>query len=267
MANVDENLAIWRNDWDWSTEGDEWSSWWGDSRAMWYGALLPRIHSFVPTKVILEIAPGYGRWTQFLKDVCERLVVVDLTDGCIEHCRERFRDSTNIDYHVNDGRSLEMVPDDSVDFAFSFDSLVHAEADVIGGYLDQLGRKLTRDGVGFIHHSNIGSYGAFTAVARKAPKDRLAGLVRRGVAINIPAWRAESMTADRFAEQCDDAGLACIGQEKINWEHGRYLIDSLSQFTRKGSLWERPRTLVNNPLFTDEARRMKRLYARSSFET
>jgi SAM-dependent methyltransferase len=160
MADVDHNLAIWSNEWDWSTQGDEWSAWWGDSRAMWYGALLPRIHSFLPAGTILEIAPGYGRWTQFLKDACEHLVIVDLTEGCIEHCRERFSASTNIEYHVNDGRSLAMVADGSIDFAFSFDSLVHVEADVMNAYLEQLASKLSPDGVGFIHHSNIGSYGS-----------------------------------------------------------------------------------------------------------
>ena len=265
MADINHNLAIWSRDWDWSTQGDEWSAWWGGTGAMWYGVLLPRIHSLMPTGTILEIAPGYGRWTQFLKDACEHLIVVDLTERCIEHCRERFSDATNIEYHVNDGRSLDMVADGSVDFVFSFDSLVHVEADVIRAYLQQLARKLSPDGVGFVHHSNLGSYRALTKLARKVPVRRLDALVRRGAVINLPAWRAETMSADLFAELCDEAGLACIGQEKISWEHGRYMIDSLSLFTRRGSRWEREREVVGNPLFTDEARRMKRLYAKSSF--
>jgi hypothetical protein len=265
MPEVDENLANWSADWDWSHQGDEWSSWWGGTPALWNGALLPRIHAFVPTGTILEIAPGYGRWTQYLKDMADRLVIVDLTERCIEGCRQRFADATNIEYHVNDGRSLDMVEDGSVDFAYSFDSLVHAEADVLKAYLEQLARKLSADGVGFIHHSNIGAYGGLTKLARKAPGRAVGPLVRRGALINMPAWRAESMTADLFAQFCDEAGLACIAQERINWEHGRYMIDTLSFFTRRGSRWERPRTVVNNRFFTDEARRMKRLYARTSF--
>ena len=31
----------------------------------------------------------------------------------------RFADATHIDYHINDGRSLDMIEDRSVDFAFS----------------------------------------------------------------------------------------------------------------------------------------------------
>lgn len=265
MPEVDQNLANWTSEWDWSTRGDEWSRAWGDTPALWHGALLPRIHAFVPTGTILEIAPGYGRWTQYLKDLCQRLVIVDLAENCIEHCRRRFAGAENIEYHVNDGRSLDMVEDGSVDFVFSFDSLVHAESDVLGAYLEQLARKLSPDGVGFMHHSNIGGYGALTRLAKSVPGRTVGPLVRRGVLINVVAWRAESVTAESVAEQCEAAGLACVGQEKISWEAGRYLIDAMTVFTRRGSRWDRPRTVVSNPLFTSEARRMARLYARSSF--
>jgi SAM-dependent methyltransferase len=265
MAEVDKNLTIWSAAWDWSDRGDEWSAWWGDTPALWHGALLPRIHTFVPAGTVLEIAPGYGRWTQYLKDLADRLVIVDLTQGCIDHCRERFADAGNIEYHVNDGRSLDMVEDGSIDFVFSFDSLVHAESDVLGAYLEQLARKLKPDGVGFIHHSNIGAYGLLTKLAHRAPGRAVGPLVRRGALINIIAWRAESVTADSVAAQCESAGLACIGQETINWEFGRYVIDALTIFTPRGSRWERPRTVLRNPWFTNEAKRMSQLYARNSF--
>ena len=117
-----------------------------------------RINRFVPTGTILEIAPGYGRWTQYLQGLCEQLVVVDLTENCIDHCRKRFADLDHITYHVNDGRSLAMIEDESIDFVFSFDSLVHVELDVLEAYLAQLGAKLRPGGAGFIHHSNAGSY-------------------------------------------------------------------------------------------------------------
>lgn len=265
MPDVDENLTNWTSGWEWPEQGDEWSAWWGGTDALWHGALLPRIHAWVPTGTVLEIAPGFGRWTAYLKDLAERLVIVDLTERCIDHCRERFAGSDNIDYHVGDGRSLPMVADASVDFAFSFDSLVHAETDVIGAYMGELARVLKPDGVAFLHHSNIGAYAPLTRIARRV-RGRLHGpLVRRGALINMPAWRAESVTADSVSAQAEAAGLACIGQERINWEHGRYLIDALTLVTPRGSRWERPRRVVNNPLFTDEARRMARLYARTSF--
>lgn len=265
MPEIDENLQVWTEGWDWSTRGDEWSKWWGGTEAEWYAALLPRIHSFVPTGTILEIAPGYGRWTQYLKDLATKVVLVDLAENCIEACKQRFADATNIEYHVNDGRSLDMVADESVDLAFSFDSLVHVEADVLEAYISQLAKKLRPTGVAFIHHSNAGQYQRATALARRAPKRVLFPLITRGVLLDIYAWRAMSVTADKVADMCDRHGLSCIGQEKISWEWGSYLIDTISVITRKGSRWDRPRRTFTTRGFRDEGQRMINLYARSSF--
>jgi SAM-dependent methyltransferase len=265
MPTLDENLHNWTADWDWSQRGDEWSRWWGDTPALWYGALLPRLHAMLPAESILEIAPGYGRWTEYLKDLTEHLVIVDLTEKCIEHCRDRFASSANIAYHVNDGRSLEMVEDDSIDLVFSFDSLVHAEPEIIGGYLEQLARKLRPDGIGFLHHSNAGTVKRLSALTRRIPNRFFEPLVHRGVAVNLSAWRDDRMSAALFREQCSDAGLMCVGQELVSWEFGGYLIDCFSVFTRSGSRWDRPMQLLRNPMFVAEARRMSRLYAGSSF--
>ena len=261
MPELEHNAIVWETEWDWSQRGDEWSAWWGGTPALWHGALLPRLHRFLPAPTILEIAPGHGRWTQYLKDHCERLVLVDLAERCIDACRGRFAGEDHLEYHVNDGRSLEMVEDGSVDLAFSFDSLVHAEADVLGAYVGQLARKLRPDGIGFVHHSNMGALRPLSRVARRVPERLRRPLVDRGVLVDVYAWRAESVTAAGFAAQCEAAGLACIAQERISWEHGAFLIDAISVFTPRGSRWERPLRSVRNPLFRAEGRRMRALYA------
>jgi hypothetical protein len=262
VPDLEANRRVWSSDYDWSNEGDEWSQWWGGSDAMWFGALLPRIHRFVPAGTILEIAPGYGRWTQYLKGFCQRLILVDMAPNCIDHCARRFANATNVEYHVNDGLSLEMVPDGSVDFAFSFDSLVHAGPDVIGGYIDQLSRKLTRDGAVFIHHSNLGSYRPLLALTHRWPSRSLPALVKLGLLINLGAWRDEEMSAGLFAAQCERAGMRCVTQESITWrDSGYYLMDTLSVFTSKGSRWDAPRAARRNRGFRREARRMASIYA------
>jgi hypothetical protein len=70
---------------------------------------------------MLEIAPGHGRWTEFLLD-CKRLILVDLSPSCIDYCRKRSSGHHNISYHVGDGRSLPENCSGEVDFVFSFDS-------------------------------------------------------------------------------------------------------------------------------------------------
>ena len=200
MPTVDENRHNWEV-YDWPRGGDEWSGAWGSQSAQWYGTILPRLCPWLPTGTLLEIGPGFGRWTHFLKDLASRLILVDLTERCISECRARFALASNITYHVNDGRTLPMVPDGMVDLAFSFDSLVHVEADVIGVYLAELARKLSPDGVGFFHHSNLGTYATRLQRGRRLKHlgptlDRLnASLARIGFTAPKHPRRAESVTA------------------------------------------------------------------------
>lgn len=266
MPTVDQNRSLWGVDYCWPQQGEEWSTSWGGSEAQWFETLLPRIHPFLPAGTILEIAPGHGRWTHFLKDRCSRLIVVDVSSSCIEACERRFSACSHISYHVNDGRSLEMVADRSVDFAFSFDSLVHAEADVIQSYLEQLSAKLTPNGVGFMHHSHLGAYRHAFALMNKVPRK----LKRRLEGIGLlphDHWRASSVSAQVFESLCSRAGLACIGQELVNW-NGRLTIDAFSLFTPAGSAWVRPNRVFRNTAFMDEAaygRQLAGHYSRASF--
>jgi len=184
----------------------------------------------------LEIAPGRGRWTSFLRQYCKRLEVVDLSPSCIEDCKTRFASTSHIKYHVNDGKSLDMIGDSSIDLLVTFDSLVHAERDVVEAYLRQFPRILKPDGVGVIHHSNFGEY---------APKAS-------------PHWRATTMTAQLFADICASAGLRCVGQELVNWG-GDDLSDCISTFTQRGSRFDRPNVVIRNAKFMEEATRLKEI--------
>jgi hypothetical protein len=260
VPTLEQNLRAWDVDYRWSDEGEEWSVLWGGSEAQWFNTLMPRVHAFLPADTILEIAPGHGRWTRFLEHHCSRLIAVDVSAGCIDACRRRFASSSHITCHVNDGRSLDMVDDSSIDFVFSFDSLVHAEADVIGSYLTALSRKLRPNGVGFVHHSHVGAYRRlFSAIDRLPPRVKT-----RGEELGwLPHdhWRAHSMDAARFESLCSDAGLVCIGQEVVNW-NSRLLIDAFSMFTPEGSAWSRPNHVFRNPGFMSEADYGRRLSLR-----
>jgi ubiquinone/menaquinone biosynthesis C-methylase UbiE len=254
VPRIDEIVATWDSPSGWQAAGDEWSGAWGGTEPQWWGTLMPRIHPFVPTGTILELGPGQGRWSQFLKDMCDELVLVDVAEHSIEACRQRFADARNISYHVGDGKSLAFVADRSVDFAFSFDSLVHAEADVLAAYAGELARVLKPDGVAFLHHSNMGAYARAARFARRFPEPLRRRLTIRGLVVNLFAWRAESVTAAAFAQECREAGLACVSQELIAWEYGRQLTDAITVVTPAGSRWERPTVTVENPRFMDEAR-------------
>lgn len=258
MPKVEWNKETWDGSYNWEHKGDEWSQGWGGPSMQWHGTILPRVHQYLPTGTILEIAPGYGRWTQFLKDKCHTLVGIDLSQACIDACRRRFAGLTHLTFDVNDGRSLDMVRDNSIDFAFSFDSLVHADDDVIEAYVAQLSRKLTKDGVAFLHHSNFGEYPYLDRIDRMPEKPRRM-LAKLKVIEPVLHFRSPTMTATKlegFARQSD---MQCIAQELVPWGGRTAFSDCLSTIVKRSSSRVRENRLFRNPHFMKEAQYLSRL--------
>jgi SAM-dependent methyltransferase len=239
---------------DWKEAGEEWSQPWGSSAAQWAGTIFPRIRDCLPAGTILEIAPGFGRWTHYLKDYCQELWIVDRSADCIEACRRRFAAESRVLCYLNDGRSLSMIPDGSIDFVFSFDSFVHTSRDVVDAYLHELGTKLKIGGRGFVHHSNFGAY--VNSLRERLPQ----ALAKPFIKAKILDWahhRNPGMSADLFRALCAQHGLHCISQELVNWR-GRRLIDCLSLFVRSDASPQDPTKIIRNPNFMREAARLRR---------
>jgi 2-polyprenyl-3-methyl-5-hydroxy-6-metoxy-1,4-benzoquinol methylase len=243
MPTLKENINQWSS-YDWPEDGEEWSKPWGDSSMMWHGTILPRISNVLPADHILEIAPGYGRCTLHLLDLCKKLTVVDLTQKCIDTCKRKFAGHPHINYFVNDGKSLAMLTDESIDFVFSWDSLVHANNEVMELYLQQLAKKMKPGAYGLLHHSNMGQY-------RDASTGELT--------LESHHWRDTTMSASLFREYCGKAGLTCISQEIIEWEPG-VLSDVLSFFTRGGRSYRGETKIFENHNFINEVQNLRRIY-------
>lgn len=244
MPNIEELLKYFGDSQNWQNQGDEWASEWGSSQMEWLWVIQPRIQSFIPSNTILEIAPGFGRWTQFLKNFCENMIAVDLAENCIEHCKKRFAGSTAIDFFVNDGKTLNMVEDNSIDFIFSFDSLVHVEMNILDSYIEEFARILKPNGVAFIHHSNMGSY-------QKEMEEEVLN----------PHARSTSVTYQKVIDSCEKNNLRCITQEKVNWGNSpEYLIDCFSVICRKNAYLHHAYKLYENGLFMLEAQASRRIY-------
>jgi ubiquinone/menaquinone biosynthesis C-methylase UbiE len=157
MPSVEWNRQVWGHKHDWSREGDEWSGmarYCGQPYEDWKRALVETFIAPVPAgSRVLEIAPGHGRWTEYLLRDAARLVLVDINQSCLDSCRYRFAGDDRISYHLTDGCSLAFLPDASVDFAWSFDAFVHMDPEVVQGYLRELGRVLAPGGRAVIHHA------------------------------------------------------------------------------------------------------------------
>lgn len=234
MPNLDWNKETWGGNYDWCGRGEEWSVCWGSSEAQWYGSLFPRLHRRLPAGRVLEIAPGFGRWTHYLlRHTREAYLGIDIAQNAIESCRQTFAEHEHARFEVNDGTSLAAAPAEMFDLVFSFDSLVHAELEVHAQYIPQILLKLQPEGVAFIHHSNW----AESPECGEPPLH----------------YRARSVSASAFAELVHKAGGHVLIQECIQWGEGR-LIDCLTLFCRSDCS-HRPETRrFDNSGFMEEAR-------------
>ncbi len=162
-----------------------------------------------PPATILEIAPGYGRWTQYLKDLCDQLVVVDLAERCIDALPRalRRRRPTSSTTSTTAARSRWSRTARSTSCSASTRWCTWRPTCSTPTSTSSRASS-SRTASAFLHHSTVGDYGALNAArapdARTRPR---APLVRRGALIDVYAWRAESVTADGVRRALRGAGL------------------------------------------------------------
>lgn len=167
-----------------------------DMAQQWRDLIWPRIHH-LDFSSVLDLAAGHGRNSARLREVSDRITIVDINEENIEYCRARFRGDDAFTFLRNDGLSLAGVADETVSLVYSFDSMVHFDRDVIREYLREFHRVLRPGGSGFIHHSNY--VGDPTGEFTKAPH-----------------WR-NYMSRELFANYCMECGLEVVEQQVIDW--------------------------------------------------
>lgn len=142
------NYFIWQT-YDWSAQGEEWTPSEGWKQTLIDEVLLKHV---LPGKTVLEIGPGAGRWSVILQSFAKKLILVDISDRCIELCRQRLAAYDNVEYHVNDGSNLSFLPSKSIDYVWSFDVFVHIEPRETASYLSEIKRVLVPGGRALVHH-------------------------------------------------------------------------------------------------------------------
>jgi SAM-dependent methyltransferase len=178
---VSRNRLIW-DSYDWRSRGEEWSpsAEWKDSIITYL--IRPLIRD---RDLVVEIGPGAGRWSRELQRLAGRLILVDLSSTCIELCRKELAGCDNVEYLINDGRTLSGIDDQSVDFIWSFDAFVHIHAADIDSYVAEFARVLRENGRAVIHHGGVGRTGG--------------------------GWRSR-MTAEEFSDSVERHGLVVTDQ-------------------------------------------------------
>jgi SAM-dependent methyltransferase len=101
-----------------------------------------------PNWTILEVGCGVGRVINELRGRIDfaRYIGVDLSESMVEFARQCVGTDMRCELYVNDGCTLSMVEDGSIDFAYSVDVFIHLfDVDLVGVYLGEIRRTL-KDG-------------------------------------------------------------------------------------------------------------------------
>lgn len=245
MATLASNKKYYE-DYDWSSGGEEWSEPWGSTRSMWLASIYPRISEYLPTEIIVEIGSGHGRIARILHAFAtNQLVLFDIVDDCVSMCKKKFASSSKTVCLKTKGCALDGVADNSVDFIFSFYSLVGSDKEIITGYMQEFDRVLSDDGIAFIHHSNAGMY--FDPDQSELDKRLLL----------LAAYRDMSIDAAEVQAIAKSCNLTCIKQECINWDITEILSDCFSTIVRPTSKWACEPILLHNPEFQEEQNQAK----------
>jgi ubiquinone/menaquinone biosynthesis C-methylase UbiE len=79
---------------------------------------------------------------------------VDVSEGPLELCRERFAGDERIRCVLSSGSDLPGVEDGSIDAVWSFDVFVHVAPADQAAYLQEIARVLVPGGLAVIHHAD-----------------------------------------------------------------------------------------------------------------
>jgi ubiquinone/menaquinone biosynthesis C-methylase UbiE len=197
LENAKKNLLKWDQTYAWPKDGDEWqgqAALCGVPYPTWKESLVQ--HLLVPHVAkqthVIEIAPGHGRWTEYLVRLAGHVTIVDLGASCLDFCRSRFQAHSNVDYVLTTGDPLPLCAEDRIDFVWSYDSFVHMDQQVIRAYLGEIRRVLKAGGSAILHHSNV-----------EDPANHQQD--------GAPGWRS-AMSAELMRELAQDAGPSVSSQ-------------------------------------------------------
>jgi ubiquinone/menaquinone biosynthesis C-methylase UbiE len=113
---------------------------------------------------VLELGCGGGKFSRRIAPRCRSLLCTDISAAMIEHTRAGLADDgldANVSYKVLNGRDFEGIPDESVDFIFSYDVFIHLQPQNVYGYLRDARRVLRPNGAIMLHQVNLATAGGF----------------------------------------------------------------------------------------------------------
>ncbi len=222
------NLLQWERRYAWPQGGDEWQ---GQARAgghdyaAWKESVERElIGPWLPVGGrLLEMGPGHGRWTAALAAKARQLVLVDVSPGCLDRCRDRFAGRLPLRCHLSAGADLPADLTAQVDGVWSFDALVHVEPADLCRYLREIARVLRPGGVALLHHAGRRHWSLpFAGLARRGPLPRrVYRWISMGLDESGDGWRSD-VSPTLVRRWAAEAGLVVVAQLRRWGPGGRF---------------------------------------------
>jgi SAM-dependent methyltransferase len=149
---------IWKSEYghSYSHLGDEWNDDGTESRdrdSFYFAAYANRF--IKPDMTVLEVGPGGGKWSVRIAPKVKRLIVLDVAEEMLRRTKLRCEAQgiSNIDFVLANGRDFQSIPDESIDFFFSYDVFVHIALEDTWPYTQEIARILKPGGQGACHYA------------------------------------------------------------------------------------------------------------------
>jgi len=110
-----------------------------------------------PHDHVLELGCGVGRIGRELAPFCHHWTGIDISENMLRHAAERLASHENVSFHQLSRSSLDMLPDESIDKAYSIAVFCHMDKEDLYLYLQELNRVLKRGGMIFVETWNLSS--------------------------------------------------------------------------------------------------------------
>jgi cyclopropane fatty-acyl-phospholipid synthase-like methyltransferase len=189
-----------------------------------YTVYLACIKHYVnPATTVLEIGPGRGAWTKtFLQRDCKKVYAVDAAPAEHTGFWDYVGATDRAEYIASTDLKLSEVPDDSIDYFFSFGVFCHLKPEMCETYLISLARKMRVGSHAFLMIADYDKYNACVDHADQLSIERFFASRKVGLAARLASSfsrRYFCAKADaRRVSKAEDLDLSREA-DSTNWYH------------------------------------------------
>jgi len=116
------------------------------TRLKWVLSLLPE-GFLTKESIVLEIGCGSGKWMKAVSPLVGEMYGVDISPEAIKIAAKNLEGCGNITLSFNDGETLNVYDDNTIDLVYSFWTFQHIPRETTLSYLREIRRVLKKDGL------------------------------------------------------------------------------------------------------------------------